>query len=74
MIQFHVLSLQSDGFLSLNEKETIFEADPLLQELDAVDTDAKKLSRKVEEAIELLFYLTLENLSDVISNNPLYSF
>lgn len=71
MIGFHLLSLQTDSFVSLEQEETLSEAGSRLQISEGVDTSARKRPAEVDQVIRILSYSMLEVLSNVISSNTL---
>lgn len=73
MIQFQVLTQQSDGFPLLKVK-MLSEKGSLLQVPDEVDATWGHGSPIVNEAFLFMSYMVLENLSDVISSNSPYGF
>lgn len=72
-IQYQVLSLRSDGFISLRQKQAIFASRSPLQRRDGVEATARDSMPEVDESILFLLYLTLENRREITSNNSLYS-
>lgn len=73
MIYISLLLHRSEGFLSTKQQENPFEPGPQLLGTDMVDDAAIDLSQEVDDASPFLSYLILENVSDLISNNSLYS-
>lgn len=73
VIQFQVLSKRANGFASLNQAEKLFEPGSPLLKPDSVDVPARDWSLNVDDAIRFRWYLMMENLSEVIPANLLYT-
>lgn len=71
VIEFHVLSQQSNGFVLLKQQETVSKGSPQLLGPDVVAVTARDLTSKIEDAI-FKYYSKLENLRNLISNNSLF--
>lgn len=71
--QFQVLAQRFDAFVPLKQKETLFGAVPPSKGPDGVDATARDRSLEVHEAIRLLCYALLQDVSDVVSSNAPYT-
>lgn len=70
---FQVFSQQSNRFVSIRQRVTLFQIKTSLSWSGSVGIIARKWSPKFDEAIIFLCYLTLENFSDFVLNSLLHN-